>query len=1687
MKRLLLIFLAFYSIAGNAQQYNNEWIDYNKTYYKFKVATTGLFRISQATLSGVGLGSTDAAHFQLWKNGIEVPLYTTVQAGALPAAGYIEFWGEINDGKPDNQLYRNTIDQLNNTKSLFTDTAAYFLTVNPGTGNRRLVATPNQIPSGATPEPFFIYTKMFPFNEAIHFGRPDGSGSSALYTASYEQGKGWASADINNGGAKTIAENLYAFTGGGAPAATVRLNVVGNANATRNVKFSINGNSIFDNQLSTFNYLKLSATLGPSVLTGANESFVVTNAATTTDRVRVALIELTYARTFHFGGANNFRFQLPATSTGKYLEISGFTFSGTPVLYDLSNGRRYEVNASNPALLKVFIQPSVIAQDMVLVNQDAAGIKAVSQLETRNFINYLAPANQGDYLLITHSNILDGSNGAKPVEEYRAYRASAAGGGYNAKVYMIDQLIDQFAFGIKNNPLSVREFSRWARNKFSTLPKQIFIAAKGVNFYLSRIYESSNSSEVTRLNLVPTMGNPGSDLLLTSEGSSSVSLTPIGRLSVVNGDELATYLSKVKQYENALNNTSPLVSESAWKKNVIHMVGANDQATIDLLYQLLNNHKRIINDTLYGVNVVDYVKESSGALQQSTIDRLTNQINGGVGMLSYFGHSSASNLAFNLDNPLNYTNLSKYPLFNMMGCNVGDIFGFNSDRISGPDVLSEKYVLAKDRGCIGMMAGTSVGYVNTLDVYNTRFYQLLSTGLYAKTVGEQMQQTVKKVFEVSGESYQLLRSQCEQYTLNGDPAVRLYQFDKPDYVVEDQMVNVSPSFVSVAEPGFGVNTTMLNLGKAVNNKIVVELKRTYPDLSTAVIRRDTIPGIKYIDSLTFNVPIDPIKDKGLNKITITIDPENTTLELHETNNSVTKDVFIFEDELRPVFPYNYAIVNNQGIKFAASSANPLATSRNYLFEIDTTENFNSSAKVGQAITSSGGVVEFTPGVTFNDNRVYYWRVASAPTGNEQPKWNSSSFIYISGSEFGFNQSQRNQFNDELHENITVNQSGEFVYDSLQSTILLQNSINPYANVSQVGYYSLVIDDVFKQYGLITSPSGNPQENSLRFYLINNKNLSVIDNVDLGTSGRYGSYRPLPANAQAMPGFFQFDISTIDARKTVMSFLDSIPSGYYVCLTSNQWESTILPSVWQSDTATLGKNNSLYHKLKSIGLTKIDSVQSVIPYMFIYQKGKATPLAQVIGSNIADRLLVRVKVPVSKPSGVIRSPVFKTATLWNRLEWDGMSAENPSYDNVLISILGIDNNGVEKLLKSNISMLQKSVDLSTIDAKAYPGLRIIMRSTDSTDRSPYQLKYWRLLSKPAPEGAIAPNIYFSMKDTLEVGEPLNFGVAFKNISSHNFDSLKVKLSIRDKNNSETIIALPNQKALVAGDTVKVSVPLATRQYTGTNNLYVEFNPNNHQPEQYHFNNFLYKSFFVKGDSVNPFLDVTFDGVHILNKDIVSAKPDILVKLTDDAKWMLLNSTDLIKMQLKYPDGTLKDFDFNNDTLVFTPASQGSQNAATVNFKPYLKADGNYELIVSAKDQSGNDAGGMQYRVAFQVINKPMISNLLNYPNPFTTSTAFVFTLTGSQLPQNIRIQILTITGKIVKEITKNELGPLKIGRNITEYKWDGTDQYGQKLANGVYLYRVITNLNGKQLDKYTAPNDNSDKYFNNGYGKMYLMR
>ncbi|MBK6380155.1 MAG: hypothetical protein IPF72_10750 [Chitinophagaceae bacterium] len=88
MKKILLTpIIVLLALAGYSQL-NNSWIDYSKTYYKFKLAKDSLTRIYQPVLAAAGLGSVPAQNFQLWRNGKEVRMFTSVPTGVLGSGDF---------------------------------------------------------------------------------------------------------------------------------------------------------------------------------------------------------------------------------------------------------------------------------------------------------------------------------------------------------------------------------------------------------------------------------------------------------------------------------------------------------------------------------------------------------------------------------------------------------------------------------------------------------------------------------------------------------------------------------------------------------------------------------------------------------------------------------------------------------------------------------------------------------------------------------------------------------------------------------------------------------------------------------------------------------------------------------------------------------------------------------------------------------------------------------------------------------------------------------------------------------------------------------------------------------------------------------------------------------------------------------------------------------------------------------------------------------------------------------------------------------------------------------------------------------------------------------------------------------------------------------------------------------------
>jgi hypothetical protein len=113
-------------------------------------------------------------------------------------------------------------------------------------------------------------------------------------------------------------------------------------------------------------------------------------------------------------------------------------------------------------------------------------------------------------------------------------------------------------------------------------------------------------------------------------------------------------------------------------------------------------------------------------------------------------------------------------------------------------------------------------------------------------------------------------------------------------------------------------------------------------------------------------------------------------------------------------------------------------------------------------------------------------------------------------------------------------------------------------------------------------------------------------------------------------------------------------------------------------------------------------------------------------------------------------------------------------------------------------------------------------------------------------------------------------------------------------------------------------------------------------------------------------------------------------------------------------------------------------------PFDKNKETLTLHIKAWDNANNPA---EKNIALYILSKQklQIMNVLNFPNPYATTTQFAFELTASA---TVSIDVYTLGGRRVVAITEELFSS---GYNYIN--WDGRDAYGEALANGVYIYRL----------------------------------
>lgn len=1669
-KKIILIGSIFFILAHNAFSqiingtdtlYGNEWLHDNQTYLRLNINTDGIYRIPASVLSssGVPLSIVKGSQFRLYKMGQEVPIYTSSPI-EFTTSGFIEFYGTKHKSDLDKYMFRgNTQGILNPDFSIINDTMSYFLTWVTDTGNgKRIENKINNLTNAPVKEAWFWHKDRRTYNQQdIQHRYGD------IYISDFSKGEGYGSAWATDF-KLSITPLFRVNTEGGA------LNIQW-ANQQYHIGIlSLNSTPISNDTISSFTLTEKNILLNVSQMKPAMD-IALSGKYSNTDRVAVGVVELTYARQFNFSNSTYFEFNIAASDTAKYLEIDNFNTGGVaPILYDITNNIRI-VTTLQTAKVKAVIPPSAQARRFVLVNANS-GVKTINTLNKVAFKNF--KNENADYIIITSDKFINDGI----ANEYAQYRQSVAGGSFKTLVVNIEDLYDHFAYGIQRHPMAIRDFTHFIKKNW-TNPKFIVLMGKAREFNTIRSAAQLNAQIATYD--VPTWGYPGSDILMVSSNTSDKPVIPIGRIAASSPTDVRVYLEKIKDLETAQKNAPQTIQERDFFKNILHLSGGGSVGVP--IKQQLKSFEATLSGGKFGASVSTFYKNSVDPVEVAQNDKIFDRINKGLSLITFFGHSATSVLEFDVNNPNLLNNKAKTPVFIALGCSAGNVHQASVG-------VSENFIFYPNKGMSAFVGTSGTSYLSSLSNFGNNFYDLIANTGYGLELGN----IVQKAIEKTSENFALdVRAIIQAFTINGDPAIKIANAPGPDFIINASTVRINPALVTAQSDSIQVMFDLVNIGTAIKDTIKIVFKQQLPDGSIADLISAQVTTPQYRSSLDIRVPLVQKSAVGVNRLHITIDADNKVFEIPapagEFNNDLVDpsgkkgfEFLVLANNVLPAYPANLSIIGKSPITLKASTSNPLAQAQNYLFEIDTTQLFNSPLKQQTTLNQKGGVLKWQPTLAWQDSMVYYWRAAvESPTGTHN--WQYSSFTYIIGKS-GWSQGHYFQFLENKFVDMKVNEGTrevEYVKDDLVVQ-LRGNASEP------LRYPALTFNSV-------TTTSFNPAKvlELPSCFLITVFDFDLTSFVG-GAWNRKEGYKygiELPTNFNNYV-YFTFDANSNDSEKGRLGAINfiknTIPDGKYVLfyLTTPSGSSRHQGNIWLRDSSS--NNENIFQVLEKQGAKAFRNIimKDSVHYIFVFQKNKSNVIKEVLLNAYSEGINETFSVPRHWYTGTQTTQHVGASKKWDNLT---LSYTTGLGDTLGVDIIGISENKVETTLKKNITA---STSLSDIEASKYPYLKLKYQSRDIRQQTPPQLNSWRIYYQGLPDLAVNPIVNYSKyKDTIQQGDKFAMSVGVENISDYDADSVAVALILKNAQNQE--ISLQKKIQPIASGGIAIApFNYDTKSLDGSQQVFFEINPKQAQSESFTANNFLQTQFAIQQDKTNPLLDVTFDGIRILNNDIVSNRPKIAIQLRDDNKFLALSDTALFKLFIEplLPSATIRNISFSEPSVRFIPAAINTQgeNKAVVEFNPDFLKDGSYRLVVSARDASGNQSGNVNYSIQFKVITKQSISHILPYPNPFSTSTRFAYTLTGDTPPQYMTIQIMTVSGKVVREITQNELGSLRIGTHLTDYAWDGKDDFGSPLANGVYLYRVITKDRNKQkIDRYENSDSNLDLYFKKDFGKIVIMR
>lgn len=206
-----------------------------------------------------------------------------------------------------------------------------------------------------------------------------------------------------------------------------------------------------------------------------------------------------------------------------------------------------------------------------------------------------------------------------------------------------------------------------------------------------------------------------------------------------------------------------------------------------------------------------------------------------------------------------------------------------------------------------------------------------------------------------------------------------------------------------------------------------------------------------------------------------------------------------------------------------------------------------------------------------------------------------------------------------------------------------------------------------------------------------------------------------------------------------------------------------------------------------------------------------------------------------------------------------------------------------------------------------------------------------------------------------------------------------------------------------------------------------------------------------DNQGPEVQVYMNTEEFVRGGITDDKPNLLVKLFDD------NGINTVGNSIGHDlTGTLTTLEGVEEEYIlndFYESTQDDYRSGTVIYPLKSLQPGLHTIKVKAWDVYNNPGEGDTEFVVAESADLAL-KHVLNYPNPFTTSTNFQFEHNYPYQSLDVQVQIYTVSGRLVKTINHNINAEANNGYRVTDIHWDGLDDYGDRLGKGVYIYKVF---------------------------------